>query len=74
MALVQVAYAVADAFLAHHPRHDPWRHGQRTGPRHPSPWNGDSHSAPTYSMEYDVPAPHLTVERRRLTGHPTRGA
>jgi hypothetical protein len=71
MALVQVAYDVADAFVAHHPRHDPWRHWQPSGPRHPSPWNGDSHSAPMYSMEYDVLAPYLTVERRRLTEHPT---
>ncbi|MDH6492646.1 DUF4238 domain-containing protein [Streptomyces sp. SAI-127] len=70
IALVQVTYDVADAFVAHHPRHDPWRHWQPSGPRHPSPWNGDSHSAPMYSLEYDVLAPHLTVERRWLTEHP----
>lgn len=41
-ALVQVAYDVADAFVAHHPRHDPWRYWQPSGPRHrhPSPWEG----------------------------------
>ncbi|MFJ9627407.1 DUF4238 domain-containing protein [Streptomyces sp. NPDC101175] len=71
IALVQVVYDVADAFVAHHPRHDPWRHWRPSGPRHPAPWNGESQSAPAYTFEYDVLAPHLTVERRWLTEHPT---
>lgn len=70
MGLVQVAYDVADTFVAHHPRHDPWRHWKPSGPRHPSPWNGETHSAPMHAMEYDLLAPHLTVERRWLTEHP----
>ncbi|MFG2732222.1 hypothetical protein [Streptomyces canus] len=68
-ALVQVAYDTADAVVAHHPRHDPWRHWQPSGPRHPSPWNGESHPAPMHSLEYDVLARDLTVEGRRLSEH-----
>ncbi|NEC91132.1 hypothetical protein [Streptomyces sp. SID12501] len=51
MTLVQVAYDVADAFVAHHPRHDPGQHWRPSGSRHPAPWNRDSQSAPTYTFE-----------------------
>lgn len=71
MALVQVVYDVADSLVAYHPRHDPWRIWKPSGPRYPSPWNGDTHSAPTYSVDYDLLASHLTVERRWLTEHPS---
>ncbi|WP_416960785.1 hypothetical protein [Streptomyces sp. Agncl-13] len=74
MGLVQVTYDVADAFVAHHPQHDPWRYWQPSGPRQPSPWNGDSPSAPMYTLEYDTLAPELTVERRWLTEHSTTNA
>jgi hypothetical protein len=70
MALVQIAYDVADAYVIHHPRHDPWAHWAPTGPRQPTPWNGTNHSAPTYVLDYATMAPHLTVERRWLTEHP----
>jgi hypothetical protein len=68
--LVQVAYDVADAMVLHHPRHDPWRHWQPSGPRQPTPWDGKDHSAPMYALEYAALAPDLTVERRWLTEHP----
>lgn len=70
MALAQVTYDVADTLVAHHPHHDPWRYWQPSGPRQPSPWDGDNHPAPTYSLDYDVLASHLTVERCWLTEHP----
>ncbi|WP_431681167.1 DUF4238 domain-containing protein [Kitasatospora sp. KL5] len=69
MALVQIVYDVADAFVLHHPRHDPWRHWKPDGPRQPAPWDGDDHPAPMYAMDYEVLAPHLTVERRWLDEH-----
>lgn len=72
--LVQVAYDVADKFVVHHSAHDPWRHWQPSGPRHPAPWEGQVHPAPMHAFEYEVLQPHLTVERRWLTQHPRPGA
>ncbi|SEB60947.1 DUF4238 domain-containing protein [Streptomyces melanosporofaciens] len=74
MALVQVAYDVADALVIHHPRHDPWVHWAPSGPRQPAPWNGKNHDAPKYVLEYGTLAPHLTVERHWLTEHPPASA
>ncbi|MFB8235587.1 DUF4238 domain-containing protein [Kitasatospora purpeofusca] len=71
MALVQTVYDVADAFVLHHPKHDPWHHWKPSGPRQPAPWTGDDHPGPMYVMEYGLLAPHLTVERRWLTEHPS---
>ncbi|MEV5704774.1 DUF4238 domain-containing protein [Actinoallomurus sp. NPDC052274] len=70
MALVQVVYDAADTFVVHHPLHDPWRYWKPSGPRLPSPWDGQNHPAPTYAIEYDILPPDLTVERRWLTEHP----
>lgn len=51
MALVEVAYDVADQFVVHHPRHDPWLHWKPNSPRQPRPWAGEARSAP----QYDTP-------------------
>jgi hypothetical protein len=67
---VEAAYDVADAVVLHHPRHDPWRHWEPSGPRQPTPWNGSEHPGPEYMLEYPALAPHLTVERRWLDEHP----
>ncbi|MFE2349414.1 hypothetical protein [Kitasatospora cineracea] len=66
MALVQIVYDVADAFVLHHLRHDPWCHWKPDGPRQPAGWDGDDHPAPVYAMDYEVMGPHLTVESRWL--------
>lgn len=70
MALLQVAYDVADEFVVHHPRHDPWQYWQPTGPGMPKPWEGDTHSAPQYILEYPVLDPTWNIERRWTTEHP----
>lgn len=70
MAFVDIAYDAADAFVIHHPGHDPWRHWRPDGPRLPAPWDGQDHEAPTYALEYGTLPSHLTVERRWLTEHP----
>lgn len=74
IALVQVAYDVADALVIHHPQHNPWRHWKPSGPRQPTPWDGKDHPAPMYALEYPTLPPHLTVERRWLTEHPPPSA
>ncbi|WP_432190620.1 hypothetical protein [Streptomyces sp. Tue6028] len=58
MALVEVAYNVADQFIVHHPQHAPWRHWKPSGSGQPKAWEGQAHSAPQYILEYDVFSPH----------------
>ncbi|MFF3312820.1 DUF4238 domain-containing protein [Streptomyces sp. NPDC002952] len=70
MALVEVAYDVADQFIVHHPQHDPWRHWKPSGPGQPKPWEGQTHCAPQYILEYDVFPPHQNIERRWTVEHP----
>ncbi|MFF6835932.1 DUF4238 domain-containing protein [Streptomyces sp. NPDC012438] len=69
-AFVDVAYDVADQFVIHHPQHDPWKHWKPTGPRQPKAWEGQTHSAPQYIIEYDAFPPHLNIERRWTVEHP----
>ncbi|MER6976786.1 hypothetical protein [Streptomyces carpinensis] len=70
MALLQVAYDVADQFVVHHPQHDPWVHWSPSGPGQPKPWEGQTHDAPQYIIEYPVFPPHLNIERRWTIEHP----
>ncbi|MGW8748402.1 DUF4238 domain-containing protein [Streptomyces sp. NPDC055794] len=72
MVLVQVAYDVADQFVIHHPRHDPWTHWKPNGPGMPKPWAGDTHEAPQYVLEYPVLSPTQNIERRWTVEHPPR--
>lgn len=69
-ALVGIAWDVADQFVVHHPRHDPWKHWKPDGPRQPRPWIGESHSAPQYILEYPVLPPNLNIEQRWTVEHP----
>ncbi|MFF9378863.1 DUF4238 domain-containing protein [Streptomyces griseoluteus] len=68
MLFVGIAYDAADAFVIHHPAHDPWRHWKPDGPRLPSPWDGQDHAAPTYLLERrwlaEHPPPHVAPPRR----------
>ncbi|MXQ63144.1 DUF4238 domain-containing protein [Actinomadura rayongensis] len=70
LALVQIVYDAADALIAHHPLHDPWRHWKPTGPRLPAPWEGEHHPSPEYAIEYNTLPPNETVEKRWTTQHP----
>lgn len=70
MALVEVAYDVADQFVVHHPRHDPWLHWKPHSPRQPRPWAGEDHSAPQYAIQYTVFPPDRNIERRWTIEHP----
>ncbi|MFD8963395.1 DUF4238 domain-containing protein [Streptomyces sp. NPDC059568] len=70
MALVEVIYDVADQFVVHHPQHDPWKHWKPTGPGQPKPWEGQTHPAPQYILEYDVFPPHRNIDRRWTIEHP----
>ncbi|MFH9969478.1 DUF4238 domain-containing protein [Streptomyces mirabilis] len=72
MALVDVAFDVADEFVVYHPQHDPWEHWSPSGPRQPKPWAGEPHSAPEYLMEYPVFQAHLNIESRWTKEHPPR--
>ncbi|WP_328514061.1 DUF4238 domain-containing protein [Streptomyces mirabilis] len=72
MALVDVAFDVADEFVVYHPHHDPWEHWSPSGPRQPKPWVGETHSAPEYLMEYPVFPAHLNIEHRWTKEHPPR--
>lgn len=42
--------------------------GQRPG--QPKPWEGQTHSAPQYILEYDVFPPHQNIDRRWTVEHP----
>lgn len=70
MALVEIAYDVADQFVVHHPRHDPWLHWKPDGPRHPRPWAGEDHSSPQYALQYSVFPSDRNIERRWSIEHP----
>ncbi|MFD3720072.1 hypothetical protein [Streptomyces sp. NPDC058674] len=69
-ALVEVAYDVADQFVIHHPEHDPWKHWEPNSPGQPKPWDGQTHSAPQYILEYPVFPPSQNIERRWTVEHP----
>lgn len=69
-ALVEVAYDVADQFVIHHPEHDPWKHWKLNSPGQPKPWDGQTHSAPQYILEYGVFPPGQNIERRWTVEHP----
>ncbi|MFI6440126.1 DUF4238 domain-containing protein [Streptomyces sp. NPDC050759] len=69
-ALVEVAYDVADQFVIHHPRHDPWLHWKPNSPRQPRRWAGEEHSALQYALQYPVFLPNRNIERRWTIEHP----
>lgn len=69
MALVQVAHDVADAYVVHHPHHDPWRHHWTPpGLRQPATRSGKSHEAPMYTLEYGTlkPTTGAVADRGRV--------
>ncbi|MFD5474456.1 DUF4238 domain-containing protein [Streptomyces sp. NPDC127105] len=70
MALVGIAWDVAEQFVVHHPQHDPWKHWKPAGPRQPRPWAGESHPAPQYALEYPVFPQDRNIERRWTIEHP----
>ncbi|MFD4866859.1 DUF4238 domain-containing protein [Streptomyces sp. NPDC058412] len=69
-ALVEVAFDVADQFVIHHPEHDPWKHWEPNSPGQPKLWDGQTHSAPQYILEYPVFPPSQNIERRWTVEHP----
>ncbi|WP_331749907.1 DUF4238 domain-containing protein (plasmid) [Streptomyces longwoodensis] len=69
-ALVEVAYDVADQFVLHHPEHDPWKHWKPNSPGQPKPWDGQTHSAPQYILQYGIIPPNQNIERRWTVEHP----
>ncbi|MCX5079268.1 DUF4238 domain-containing protein [Streptomyces sp. NBC_00513] len=70
MALVGVAYDVADQFVIHHPEHDPWKHWKPTGRAQPKSWEGETHSGPQYVLQYPVFPLDQNIERRWTVEHP----
>ncbi|MCX0247897.1 DUF4238 domain-containing protein [Streptomyces drozdowiczii] len=71
LAFNQIIYDAADAYLVHHPQHDPFKLWQpHDGPRLPRPWDAIDHPAPSYAFSYGTLPELATVERRWLTEHP----
>jgi Protein of unknown function (DUF4238) len=71
LAFTTIIQDAADAFVFHHPMHDPFAVHRSASPGLPRPWSGDQRTdQPEYYVSYSVLNPALTIEREWLSKHP----